>query len=50
MKNKDADYWKKRYRLAEKYINESPCDPDITKAQYKAYLKWIEFKTVSQKP
>ncbi len=29
-----------RLHAAEKYIEESPCDPDITTAQIKAYAEW----------
>lgn len=38
--NKSAMYWKERCRIAEEYIHECPCDPDITESQKKAYLKW----------
>ena len=37
-------YWKRRCLLAEKYIEESPSDPDIYKEQLKAYNKWKDFK------
>ena len=37
-------YWKTRCLLAEKYIEESPCDPDFYKEQLKAYNKWKDFK------
>ena len=33
-------YWEKRCRAAELYIEESPCDPDITSNQIKAYIEW----------
>lgn len=36
--------WKVRCEAAEAYISESPCDPDITAAQLKAYNKWQEIK------
>ena len=36
----DLDYWKERCLLAEAYISESPCDPDITAEQLEAYNKW----------
>lgn len=39
-----SNYWKKRCRLAEKFIKESPDDPDLTKEQGKAYLEWLKFK------
>src|SRR5690606_7217009 len=29
----DLNYWKRRCEAAERYISESPCDPDITKTQ-----------------
>jgi len=37
---KDLRYWKSRCKLAEKFISESPCDPDIYPEQMKAYNKW----------
>jgi len=37
-------YWKKRCELAEDYIKESPCDPDIYEPQLEAWEKWQEFK------
>ena len=43
----EKEYWKKRCELAEQYIKYSPCDPDITKEQYKAYWKWHDFKQTS---
>jgi hypothetical protein len=39
-----VDYWKKRCELAEAYIEESPCDPDIYKEQLDAWNNWCEFK------
>jgi len=36
--------WKNRCLLAEEYISESPCDPDIYPEQLEAYEKWQEFK------
>jgi hypothetical protein len=42
-----CDYWETRCALAEKCLEETPCDPDITSeqiaawAEYKAYLKDI---------
>ena len=33
----DLDYWKQRCELAEKCLEESPCDPDITSDQIKAH-------------
>ena len=44
MKSRDKAYWKERCQLAEKYIEESPCDPDIYQAQLDAYWKWKNFK------
>lgn len=40
----DLDYWKKRCELAEDFIEEHPCDPDITDEQTEAYNNWCEFK------
>jgi len=37
------DYWKERCILAEKYIEESPCDPDIYISQLEAYHNWKDF-------
>lgn len=42
----DIGYWKERCKLAEKCLEESPCDPDITSEQIKAweeYHKFIKF-------
>lgn len=39
----DNKYWEARCKLAEAYINESPCDPDIYAEQYQAYLEWQSF-------
>lgn len=41
---KERDYWRERCELAEKYIKESPCDPDIYPDQLQAYQEWKEFK------
>ncbi len=30
--------------LAEKFIEESPCDPDITEPQRKVYAEWMASK------
>lgn len=38
------NYWKERCLAAEKYIEESPCDPDIYLEQYKAYENWLNLK------
>jgi len=40
----DGEYWKRRCELAEKYIDESPCDPDTYDDQITAYRKWMDFK------
>ena len=40
----DVDYWKQRCLLAEKCLEESPCDSDITSGQimaWNAYRKFI---------
>jgi hypothetical protein len=34
------EYWKQRCEAAENYIDKSPCDPDITGDQIKAYAEW----------
>jgi hypothetical protein len=36
-------YWRTRCELAEAFIEESPCDPDVTKAQAEAYQEWKAF-------
>tara|TARA_R110000782_G_scaffold9054_1_gene29303 strand:- start:1099 stop:1335 length:237 start_codon:yes stop_codon:yes gene_type:complete len=41
------EYWKKRCELAEMYIEESPCDPDITMSQLAAYSAWNHFKKLT---
>lgn len=41
-----VDYWKTRCELAEKYIEETPCDPDIYEEQIVAYNSWGEFKNL----
>lgn len=38
------DYWKLRCKAAEKYIEESPCDPDIYDTQIEAHNAWKKFK------
>jgi len=40
----ELEYWKQRCELAEKYIEETPCDPDIYEEQIVAYNNWTEFK------
>ena len=39
----DVDYWKQRCLLAEKCLEESPCDPDITSDQIKAWNAYHKF-------
>jgi hypothetical protein len=39
----DVDYWKQRCLLAEKCLEESPCDPDITADQIKARNAYHKF-------
>jgi hypothetical protein len=38
--NMDWVYWKKRCLAAEKFIEESPCDPDIYPEQLYSYNEW----------
>jgi hypothetical protein len=42
----ELEYWKKRCELAEKFIDESPGDPDITDSQITAYREWQDFKKI----
>lgn len=37
------EYWRKRCELAERCLEESPCDPDITKGQIMAHKAYNEF-------
>lgn len=39
----DLNYWKQRCLLAEKCLEESPCDPDITSKQIKAHNSYHKF-------
>ena len=39
----DVDYWRQRCLLAEKCLEESPCDPDITSDQIKAWNAYHKF-------
>lgn len=39
----DTDYWKQRCLLAEKCLEESHCDPDITSDQIKAWNAYHKF-------
>lgn len=41
-----VDY-KKGFELAQNYIEESPCDPDITMSQLAAYSAWNHFKNLT---
>lgn len=41
---RDLEYWKKRCELAEKCMEESPCDPDITTGQIEAHAEWDDFR------
>ena len=45
-----AIYWKQRCQLAEQYINETPCDYDITPLQLKAHNEYIEFIRTHKQP
>lgn len=38
----ELSYWKSICLAAEKYIEESPCDPDITTDQIIAYDAWLK--------
>ena len=40
--SKVVEYWENRCAAAEKYIAETPCDPDNTEQQYTAYIEWVE--------
>lgn len=44
----NRDYWKQRCEAAEKFIEESPCDPDITTAQIAAHKTWQQLKSTNQ--
>jgi hypothetical protein len=39
----DVDYWKQRCLLAEKCLEESQCDADITSEQIKAWNAYHKF-------
>ena len=43
-------YWKTRCLLAEVCLEESPCDPDITYGQIRAYTVYKEFIKNSPEP
>lgn len=40
---KDVDYWEQRCILAEKCLEETPCDPDIHEDQIKAWSDYHNF-------
>lgn len=42
--SESIEYWVERALRAEAYIEECPCDPDITEDQLKAYEEWLEVK------
>lgn len=39
----ELEYWKQRCELAEKCLEASPCDPDITSDQIKAWSEYHKF-------
>jgi hypothetical protein len=39
----DSEYWNKRCVLAEKCLEKSPCDPDITSEQIEALDNYHQF-------
>jgi len=41
-------YWKFRCESAEAYIEEVPCDPDITVSQIVAHARWQTIKNLSK--
>lgn len=43
MNELDAEYWRRRCELAERCLEVSPCDPDITKEQIVAHKAYDEF-------
>jgi len=43
-------YWKQRCLLSEKFIEESPCDPDITSTQIHAYENYKTFLKENNEP
>lgn len=42
-------YWKHRCEAAEIFIAKSPCDPDITEGQIKAYAYWKKLCDIKPK-
>ena len=47
---KQRDELKERMHAAEKYISESPCDPDIYQEQLDAYMAWKEIVSAQEGP
>jgi len=43
-KEEPYDYWKERCLAAEKFIDLSPCDPDIYDDQLIAHGEWVTIK------
>lgn len=37
-----VEYWKRRCEAAERFIEQTPCDPDITPKQIEAHEAWQE--------
>ena len=46
---KNLEYWEKRCKLAENFIDKSPCDPDITNDQMRAFEEWQSFVQLENK-
>ena len=46
---REIEYWKTRYELAEKVIEECPCDPDVTSGQIIANSDYQNFLTSNYK-
>jgi len=46
MENLNLQYWKKRCILAEKFIEKTPCDPDIYPEQFEAFEEWQKLKQI----
>ena len=45
-----SEYWRERCILAETYIRNSPCDPDITLNQLTSYKEWLKFISDNEVP
>jgi len=45
----DENYWKQRCLLAEKCLEENPCEPDITKGQIEAHEAYQQFLNREEK-